>query len=172
MYGYFKLTNRFFEIENFHLKDLTFICKKYNLTYTKIDVSKNIVSIYKKAIQDYFGFSKYNITTQSILEEFALTQAKHLKKPIVIFELLITQCINLKCEVPSYTELSRIVTISITKNQREIYERIKQFKNDKAFSLMDELLKNDNQYLSRYKLTRFKKFNHWVLSYIEGKIPL
>ncbi len=57
MYGYFKVTQTFYNPNLFHLDDLNYICKRYHINFDPNHIfSKNTMALYKKIIRYQLGY--------------------------------------------------------------------------------------------------------------------
>ena len=81
MYLYFRLSYKFFNFDKFIDKDINYVCQHYQLNYNPNCIpSLARIHYFKKYIRNHFGFSVHDNKIKTILEDFALTQSKHLKK--------------------------------------------------------------------------------------------
>ena len=163
MYGYFKLTNRFYDINAYLQHDVESICEKYNLidsNFKSDAILLRNLRRYKQSVKQYLGIKEYTDGIKAMLLSEATTLANNFTHRKKIFYSLIELSIKLKIEVPSYTELSRIITVAINSQKKVILEKLAPLMQDEKFNILDEFLKKDEGYHNRWHLTRYKILEH------------
>ena len=162
MYLYFKLTNKFYNINYYTDNDINLICKKYKFL-NKIELDnlsiKNIYR-YKQIIKQYLLINPYtNEIKNSLIVEATILASNfvHRKK---IFYALVDFSKKLKIEVPSYTELSKIITIAINSQKKDILDKLEPFIKNEKLNVLDDFLQKDTTYKNKWQLSNFKKLEH------------
>jgi len=83
-YGYFKVTNKFYEIATFSKEDIKYLEQNHTLMQENLLSISNIrIRQYEKLVKDYFGIIKYSSQIQNNLQEQATHMANcfiHRKK--------------------------------------------------------------------------------------------
>jgi len=162
MFGYFKATNKFFDYKLFHQDDIDFVSSKYNIEFDNFDKLPNSRTIrrYKSIIKKYFGIIEYTINIQNQLKDEANILAKNFVHRKKIFYTLAKFSINLKIEIPSYTELTKIIKVALYSQQKDIVERLELFMDDDRLKELDEFLEKDKNYKNKYYLMHYKRLEH------------
>ena len=159
MWGYFKATNKFFLIEKKD-ENLKYLMNKYNVTSIEFPINTKTLYRYKSQIKEYLGINNYSFDIKNRLQEQANNLAINLIHRKKIFYSLLELSIKLKIEIPSYTELSRIITMAINSQKKVILKRFEKFIDDKKLKVLNEFSKKDKNYKNRYILMNYKKLEH------------
>jgi hypothetical protein len=163
MLGYFKATNRFFEVDKFNQDDIEFVIKKYEFDssgFTQLSATKRTIQRYKKIIKTYMGIHEYSIEIESKLLEYSMSLAKdfiHRKK---IFFELVSYCKKLNIEIPSYTILSRIISNALNYQTESILHKLKNFMDDERLEVLYDFMLKDDDFKNRYNISKYKKLGH------------
>jgi hypothetical protein len=115
LYGYFKATSKFFN--NFDNDEnieyiASDILKISNLIHDN-NITKSTLYRYKQIIKQHFFINEYTDEIKMILLNEATDLASKFTHRKRIFYSLVELSTKLKIEIPSYTELSHIITLSI-----------------------------------------------------------
>jgi len=160
-YGYFKATNKFYININDSQKDIEYISNIYNLKYDNLNnISIRNIQRYQQKIKEYFQVNNYTEEMKNRLQDEAIRRANNFEHRKKIFYSLVQLSIKLNIEMPSYTELTKIVTIALNMQKNDILEKLTLFKNDKKLSELDEFLEKDSDNTKRYNLSYYKKMEH------------
>jgi len=165
-YGYFRITNRFFSIKS-EDRDLEYIQKKYNLKEVNTKIPKSTLHRYKITIKEYLKIGEYDALAKESLEQEAIKLANNFAHRKKIFFSLVDLSKKLNIEVPSYTELSRIISKALNMQEKEITDKLESWLDDDRLKELDEFLDKNEEYKNRYNLMSYKKLEH---STKKGKI--
>src|ERR1035437_4251700 len=166
--GYFKATNKFFTYRKFHKNDIEFIARKLELSTEDIDFSaykERTVIRHREIILENLGFQKFDEQSKQIVIEESFSLALKQIKPRFMFWSLVDFISRKKIEVPSYYQLSEIITNALKKFEEILLDSIKKEISRKEKQFLDELLDvcdpKEEQIgkVKRYKLTLLKKSN-------------
>ena len=160
LYGYFRISNKFYTINDNCAKDLEYIQNRYNLSVSQIKIPERTIRIYKAKIKQHLCINGYTDKIKEMLLDEATTLANNFTHRKKIFYSLVELSIKLKIEVPSYTELSRIITVAINSNKKTILDKLTPFLKDERLDILDEFLEKDEGYHNRWHLTRYKILEH------------
>jgi len=161
LYGTFRATNRFFDIVKYGNNNVEYIQNQYNLWKTDFSsITSRRVQQYQQLIKQHLAINDYTDKIKEILLNEATTLANNFTHRKKIFYSLVTLSIKLKIEVPSYTELSRIITVAINSNKKTILDKLTPFLKDERLNVLDEFLQKDEEYHNRWHLTRYKILEH------------
>ena len=160
MYGYFKLSNRFFEIKESD-ENYLYIANRNNYTdFNYSDVSKRTSQRYKKIIKFLFKINEYNNEVEFKLQSYAIELANNFTHRKKIFYALVDYSKKLNIEVPSYFTLSKIIEYALSHQTSNIQSILKSYKNDKRIKELDEFTSKNEDYKNRYNISSYKKLGH------------
>lgn len=160
MFGYFKATNRFFEIGEDD-ENLLFIANRNNLNLFDFNaVTPRTLQRYKQIIKSYFEINEYNIDVEQKLKHHALELANNFTHRKKIFFSLVEYSKKLNIEIPSYTTLSKIISDALNYQTKSILLHLKTFKNDERLKLLDDFTNKDENFKNRYNIGNYKKLGH------------
>ena len=162
LYGYCKVNNMFYDSKKFRNDDILFVKEKLNLD-TNTDnyiLSQRHMRRYKQIIKEYLLISDYTIKSADILLKEATTLASNFIHRKKIFFALVKLSKKLKIEVPSYTELSRIISLAISSQKQDILEKLEPSIKDEKLNVLDEFLQKDTTTKNRWHLAHYKKLEH------------
>jgi TnpA family transposase len=162
LYGYFKATNKFFTDLNDD-KNLAYIASdilKISIDTDSINLTKSTLYRYQQMIKQHLRINEYTYEIKDILVKEAITLANNFTHRKKIFYALVEFSKKLLIEVPSHTELSRIITVAINSQKRDILERLTPFIKDQKLNVLDEFLQKDGDYKNRWSLTHYKILEH------------
>ena len=111
IFGYFKATNMFFELNSFSSIDTKFISDKYQLcTFdSKTIFASRTAQRYKQLIKAHLGVNEYSNDIELKLQNHAIELANNFTHRKKIFFSLVDYSKKLNIEIPSYTNLSKII---------------------------------------------------------------
>jgi ACT domain-containing protein len=162
LFGYFKKENKFFE--KFDNQIYLYIAHEIlNIEFTSEDiniVSKSTFYRYKEIIKNYFAMQAYTGKTANILLKEATTLASNFTHRKKIFYALVDLSKKLKIEVPSYSELSKIISLAINSQKQDILDKLTPFIKDEKLNVLDEFLQKDTSTKNRWNLVQYKKLEH------------
>ena len=161
-YGYFKATNKFF-IDLNDDKNLDYIVTnilKISIDMNDISLTKSTLYRYQQIIKQHLRINEYTYETKDILLKEAITLANNFTHRKKIFYALVEFSKKLSIEVPSYTELSRIITVAINSQKKDMLDRLVPFIKDQKLNVLDEFLQKDGEYKNRWSLTHYKILEH------------
>jgi len=162
LFGYFKKENKFFD--KFDNQIYLYIAHDIlDIEFTSEDIDvipKSTFYRYKEIIKNYFAIQAYTDKIADILLKEATTLASNFTHRKKIFYALVDLSKKLKIEVPSYTELSRIISLAINSQKQDILERLTPFIKDEKLNVLDEFLQKDTSIKNRWHLAQYKKLEH------------
>jgi len=160
MFGYFKATNRFFKIESDD-SNLSYIEEIYNLKKTKI-IPSNLRTIqrYKRLIKTHLGIKPYDDLIEEQLQQEAINLANSFVHRKKILYSLIEFSKKLKIEIPSYSELLRIISVALSYHKIEVLNKLKPYLNDERLKVLDEFLDKNSSYKNKYNIIQYKRIGH------------
>ena len=162
LYGYFKATNKFFTDLN-EDKNLDYIASnvlKISIDTDAVSLTKSTLYRYQQIIKQHLRINEYTDEIKDILVKEATTLANNFIHRKKIFYALVEFSKKLSIEVPSHTELYRIITVAINSQKRDILERLTPFVQDQKLGVLDEFLQKDGDYKNRWSLTHYKILEH------------
>ncbi|MDD3344610.1 MAG: Tn3 family transposase [Sulfurospirillaceae bacterium] len=162
LYGYFKATNKFFTDLN-EDKNLDYIASnvlKISIDTDAVSLTKSTLYRYQQIVKQHLQINEYTDEIKDILVKEATTLANNFIHRKKIFYALVEFSKKLSIEVPSYTELYRIITVAINSQKRDILERLTPFVQDQKLGVLDEFLQKDGDYKNRWSLTHYKILEH------------
>jgi len=107
LFGYFKTTYKFYNITNDNI--LEYISNRYKFPIYSKDISERTIYRYKKLIRKYLKINEYTNKIKSTLQKEANNLANNFVHRKKIFYTLVNLSRKLNIEIPSYTELTRII---------------------------------------------------------------
>jgi TnpA family transposase len=159
MYGYFKATNKFFEV-NLDDENLLYLLKEEFKTNISVNIAERTFYRYKKIIREYFAINEYTGNIQQLLQKEALNLANNFVHRKKIFYSLVEFSKKLKIEIPNYRELVRIITLALNTQKKDILDKLESLVEDEKLNVLDEFLTKDQNYKNRYHLMHYKKLEH------------
>ena len=126
----------------------------------EITISARTIQRYQKIIREYLGIVDYADNIKESLQKEAINLANNFVHRKKIFYALVELSRKLKIEIPSYTELARIITIAINSQKKEILDKLEPLLADEKLKVLDEFLAKDENYKNRYHLMQYKKLEH------------
>lgn len=159
LYMYYKIDNIFYDRESFHTQDIKYLIDKFKVDKynQKFYLSIRQVHRYKQTIKNYFLIQSYTHEIKKMLLNEAITMANNFVHRKKIFYSLVEYSKKLKIEVPSYTELSQIISIAINSQKKTILNKLLPYINDKKLDILDNFLEKDLTSKNRWKLSQYKK---------------
>lgn len=170
-FGYFKAVNKFFSSVLFHQKDIDFVARKLQISLLEIDFSKYASTTserHQNIILKNLGYGKFTEDAKRHLIQEATALCSKQTKPRLIFLSLVDFLRNKRIEVSTYHALSEIITQSLRNYEKHLIFSLEQNLSMEDQQMLDELLKEDSEYihgekkdlkLKRYRLTLLKKSN-------------
>ena len=160
MFGYFKVSNRFFEIKD-EDENYLYIANRNNFDLFNFkEVSSRTIQRYKQIIRSYFNILEFDETMESKLQHHATELANNFTHRKKIFYSLVDYSKKLNIEVPSYFILSNIISSALNFQTNSILNALKQYKNDERLKLLDEFTDKNESYKNRYNIGSYKKLGH------------
>jgi len=157
LFGYFKLTHKFFNIDDDILK---YISERYKLQVISNNVPERTIRAYKQIIRKYLKIDEYTDEIKATLQKEANNLASNFIHRKKIFYTLVNLSKKLNIEVPSYTELTRIIQAALNTQKKDILEKLKLFQEDEKLNLLDEFLEKEEESKNRYKIAYFRRLEH------------
>lgn len=166
MYGYFKFSNSFFQYFK-NNSNIQYVSNQIEFENSNgsIHLSKSSFHRYKEVLRVHFKVQEYTNNIKSKLEKEAINLANNFVHRKKIFYSLVELSKKLNIEIPSYTELSRIITLALNRPKKEILKRLELFRDDERLKILDDFLEKDEEYdNSRYNIANFKRLEHSTLT--------
>jgi len=161
LFGYFKVTHKFYDETLFSGNDLKFVIEKYNLKCTEQNIlSSKTIYRYKQLIKEHFRVNDYTEEIKSTLQKEANNLANNFVHRKKIFYALVSLSKKLNIEIPSYTELIRIIQVALNTQKKDILDKLEPFLKDERLKLLDEFLEKEETSKNRYKIAYFRKLEH------------
>ena len=159
MYAYFKATNKFFcNINND--ENIKYLMDKLNITEIEKMFNNSSCYRYRKIIKNYFGINEYTDEIKETLQKSADKLANNFINRKAIFYSLVELSKKSNIEIPSYTELSRIITLALNSQKKDILDKLLPYVEDKRLEILDKFLQKDKNSKNRWNLTYYKKMEH------------
>ncbi|MEA3227878.1 MAG: Tn3 family transposase [Campylobacterota bacterium] len=160
MFGYFKISNRFFEI-NEDDENFMFITNRNNFdSFNFNEVSTRTVQRYKQIIKLHFQIVEFTNNIEVKLQHHAIELANNFTHRKKIFYSLVDYSKKLNIEVPSYTILSKIISTALNFQTKNVLDGLKQYKNDERLKVLDDFTDKNESYKNRYNVGIYKKLGH------------
>jgi hypothetical protein len=162
LYGYFKMTNKFFSPKKFWQNDIEYVASFLGAdkNITKADFLKYVTgsfSNHKKLIRQNTGTSNFSDSINQELDSFVAKQIR----PKQVFTYIIRELQEKRVEIPSYNNLANLITKSFNKNEERLLETIKSVIDEDTITFLDDLMSPAPQRNSDiYKVTLLKKISH------------
>lgn len=161
LYGYFRASNVFYNHSSFHQDDLDFIRKKYKLKIIELSLlNRKTLYRYKQITKDNLAVNNYTVELERTLLNEAINLANNFTNRKKIFYRLMNLSKKLKIEIPSYTELTRIISIAINIQKKDIIDKLTLLMDDENLTVLDEFLDKDTKSKSRYNISHYRKMEH------------
>lgn len=162
LYGYYKEGCIFYAIEDFHNDDIEYILDQLqiNIDLSTFKLPTSNITRYKQMIKQHFSVKSYTTKIKEALLKEATTLASNFTHRKKIFYALVELAKKLKIEVPSYTELSRIISLAINAQKQDLLEKLQPFCKDDKLNVLDEFLQKDTTFKNRWQLSHYKKLEH------------
>ena len=105
LFGYFKVTHKFYDETLFSENDIKFVIEKYSLKCTEQNIlSSKTIYRYKQLIKEYFLVNDYTEEIKSTLQIEANNLANNFIHRKKIFYALVSLSKKLNIEIPSCTQ--------------------------------------------------------------------
>jgi TnpA family transposase len=162
MFGYFKVSNRFYDLTAINIDDIKHISQKYQLNISDNikSPSSRTIQRYKQIIRSHFNIVEFDETIESKLQHHATELANNFTHRKKIFYSLVDYSKKINIEVPSYSVLSNIISSALNFQTNSILNDLKQYKNDERLKLLDEFTDKNENYKNRYNIGSYKKLGH------------
>jgi TnpA family transposase len=162
LYGHFRCKNIFYDLKLFKQNDIDYILKKYNLKIkdNNLFLGTRTLLRYKNIIKQYLKINEYTDEIKSTLQKEANNLANNFIHRKKIFYTLVNLSRKLNIEMPSYTELTRIIQVALNIQKQDILEKLEPLLKDKRLKVLDEFLEKDKESKNRYKIAYFRRLEH------------
>ncbi len=133
----------------------------YSLHY-EITIPPNVRTLrrHKVLIKEFLGIRAYDESIHLNLTKEAQNHAGNFLHRKKIFYALVDAAKNLRIEVPSYTQLSQIISDAQNLHKHEILNKLSVFMPDDRLQVLEEFLDKDESYKNRYVIMRYKQLEH------------
>lgn len=167
--GYFKATKRFYPVQSFHRRDLTYVAERTAIaleTANLADYDKQTMARHQAAILDFYGFRAFKPHGRALLgAEIARLVKSHLK-PKLIFSRAIEVLVREKVEVPGYFPLAALILTTVNEHNRHLTAAVEALLTPDTRVLLDALLLQETTdgasppgKTVAYRLTSMKKLS-------------
>ena len=172
MFGYFKVTNKFFELNSFSPIDTKFISDKYQLSTfdPKTIFASRTAQRYKQLIKAHLGVNEYSNDIELKLQNHAIELANNFTHRKKIFFSLVDYSKKLNIEIPSQFTLSKIIGTALTFQTKHILLLLRTYQKDKRLKILDEFVNNINDHISHNNNTIFKNIEFSNIIYLSNKM--
>ena len=162
LYAYYTIDRVFYDRIFFHSQDIKYLIDKLEMdAYNQnFDLSQRQIRRYKQTIKSHLLIKNYTNEMKELLLGEATTMASNFIHRKKIFYSLIELSKKLKIEVPSYTELSQIITVAINSQKKSIFDKLVPYMEDEKLNVLDEFLEKDEDFKNRWKLSQYKRLEH------------
>ena len=157
LFGYFKLTHKFFNIDDDILK---YISERYKLQVISNNVPERTIRAYKQIIRKYLKIDEYTDEIKATLQKEANNLASNFIHRKKIFYTLVNLSKKLNIEVPSYTELTRIIQAALNTQKKDVLKKLEPLQDDERLKILDEFLEKEEESKNRYKIAYFRRLEH------------
>ena len=160
MFGYFKATNRFFEIQNDD-ENFLYIATRNNFNnFNNNEVTPRTIQRYKQIIKLHFGINEFTSDMELKLQNKAIELANNFINRKKIFFSLVDYSKKLNIEIPSYTNLAKVIALALNHQIKNIQLHLKLFKLDNRLKELNDFTNKDENYKNRHHLQNYKKLGH------------
>lgn len=160
MYGYFKATNKFFDIQRDD-ENYLYIATRNNFdSFDFRVVTPRTIQRYKQLIKSNLFINEYTLDIESQLKHHAIELANNFTNRKKIFFSLVDYSKKINIEVPSYFALSKLIEFALNYQTKSILLHLKTFQKDKRLMLLDDFTNKDENYTNKYNINSFKKLGH------------
>ncbi|MBA1420530.1 MAG: DUF4158 domain-containing protein [Epsilonproteobacteria bacterium] len=160
MFGYFKATNRFFITEGSD-ENLSYIEEIYNFEKTEIISNRSrTIQRYKRLIKTHLDINPYDNSIENKLQKEAINLANSFVHRKKILYSLIEFSKKLKIEIPSYSELLKIISIALNYQKMDVLNKLKPYLNDERLKVLDMFLDKNSSYKNKYNIIQYKQIGH------------
>jgi len=133
--------------------------KKFKTVIPK-DIARSTLYRYRQMIKNHLAINEYTSKIKQVLQQEATSLANNFVHRKKIFYYLIELSKKLKIEIPSYTELSKLITIALHNQRKDIINRLEAFSEDEKLKTLDEFLDKNQDSKNRYNLTYYRRLEH------------
>ena len=159
LWGCFKSTNKF--IIDFKTNpNIEFVANLYDYKYDNLEFPSTTLYRYKQLILKYLKVNSYTEEIKFTLQKEANNLANNFIHRKKIFHTLVNLSKKLNIEVPSYTELTRIIQVALNTQKKDILDKLVPLQEDEKLKLLDEFLEKEKESKNRYKIAYFRKLEH------------
>ena len=159
MYGYFKATNKFFEV-NLDDENLLYLSTEKFRAAVSVNIAERTFYRYKKIIKDHLCINEYTENIQESLQKEATNLANNFLHRKKIFYALVELSRRLKIEIPSYTELSKLIGVALNTQKKDILYRLEALSKDKNLETLSEFLSKNQDSKNRYNIAYYRRLEH------------
>ncbi|MDD4330710.1 MAG: DUF4158 domain-containing protein, partial [Aliarcobacter sp.] len=115
---------------------------------------------YKQLIKAHLGVNEYSNDIELKLQNHAIELANNFTHRKKIFFSLVDYSKKLNIEIPSYTNLSKIIGTALTFQTKHILLLLRTYQKDKRLKILDEFVNKDENFKNRYYLSNYRKLGH------------
>ena len=114
MCGYFKATKRFYQPQDFYIRDIESVIRTLELSgsnFSSLGYTKQTSARHQSQILNFYGFTAFDGTAINSLSTEVATMARMHLKPRLIFDRCVELIINHRVQAPSSYRLSDLICI-------------------------------------------------------------
>lgn len=163
-FGYFKANRKFYVSSKFRQKDIIYVANILNIDPIKFNMDKyrkKIPGDHRVKILKYFNWKQLNEKELKNIEISVSTHVKHQFSPRKLFDLAIDYCWNNQIEIPSYHQLTSIITSVYHEHEQILISIVKKYIDSELKQQLNLLVKDsssDDKY-QRPMITVLKQTN-------------
>ena len=161
-HGYFKASGRFYASEKFKQRDINFVLKALAIPSSQFSLQRYLSSTqfeHRKRILKHLSWSDFNHAAKQKLTEHAKWHTGKQKRPKQVFLSLVDYCWKHQIEVPTYTELSDIVTRSYNEFEVDLLKNLNHCLQPYDKVYLDELIDAETKTHCPHPITLLKHVN-------------
>ena len=159
IWGYYRATNKFY-FDFSQQSNIEFVANLYDCKINQVDSSSTTLYRYKMLIKEYLNINDYTEEIKLVLQKEANNLANNFIHQKKIFYALVNLAKKLNIEIPSYTELTRIIQVALNMQKKDILSRLEPLLKYEQLKLLDEFLEKEKESKNRYKIAHFRKLEH------------
>jgi len=165
-YGYFKASSQFYRADDFHTRDIQYITSFLQHNNNKLEISSRTRQRQEQSILNYCNFKRFDQCDEDYIMREIYDMIRKKLKPNLIFWRCTDLLIGKNILLPSYHQLSGLITSVFNKRKQELASIVCNELSKDTKSVLDCLFVREqdsdtdinSQYL-RYKITLLKKLS-------------
>ena len=157
MFGYFKVTNKFFELNSFSPIDTKFISDKYQLSTfdSNVTFTSRTIQRYKQLIKTHLGINEYNNDIESKLQQYAIELANNFTHRKKIFFSLIDYSKKMFTNESFWKGFEEFLINNKTEQDLQTFQKLSQNMDDFEISFIEHIKNTSFDRVSKNITDRF-----------------